>query len=96
MSFGIRFSPEAEETYNSVVTQLRQRWGDGVVAKFEAKLLSALEKIAENPFLYAVINDNLQVRRCTLHKNVSVMYKVYENQALIVCFWDNRQQPLFF
>jgi len=45
MSFEIRLTREAEETYDAVVTQLRQRWGDRFVNKFEAKVLKCLIRL---------------------------------------------------
>lgn len=39
MSYVIKFIPEAEETFNELVNQLRQRWGDRFVLKFENRVL---------------------------------------------------------
>jgi len=30
MSLAIKFAVEAEETYDSIVSQLRERWGDNL------------------------------------------------------------------
>lgn len=94
MSFKIKFTPEAEETYESLIDQLRQRWGDRFVLKFETKVLKCLDTITTTPYLYPVAEENTGVRRCILHKNCSMLYNVYDSTILIVCFWDNRQDPL--
>ncbi len=94
MSYGIRFSPEAEETYALLVVQLLQRWGDRFVQKVEIKLSKAIQIIIDNPFFYPVADNGTGIRKCLLHKNCSMLYKVYNNEVLIVCFWDNRQDPL--
>ncbi|WP_426667524.1 type II toxin-antitoxin system RelE/ParE family toxin [Mucilaginibacter sp. McL0603] len=94
MSFEIKFTPEAEETYDAVVTQLRQRWGDRFVVKFEIKVLKCLDTITTTPYIYPVTEENTGIRKCLLHKNCSMFYKVYDEAILIVCFWDNRQDPL--
>jgi plasmid stabilization system protein ParE len=94
MSFDIRFTPEAEETFDAVVSQLRGRWGDRFVTKFEDKVSKSFEIISETPYIYPVFEENTGIRRCILHKNCSLLYKIYENTILIVCFWDNRQDPL--
>lgn len=39
MSLEIRFTVEAEETYHALISQLRERWGDKFVIKFENKEL---------------------------------------------------------
>ena len=94
MSFEIKFTPEAEETYDAVVTQLRQRWGDRFVMKFEDRVLKCLDTISTTPYLYPVTDENIAIRKCLLHKNCSVLYKIYDHYILIICFWDNRQDPI--
>lgn len=94
MSFEIKFTPEAEETYDAVVSQLRQRWGDRFVVKFEIKVLKCLDTITTTPYIYPVVEENTGIRKCLLHKNCSMFYKIYDEAILIVCFWDNRQDPI--
>ena len=93
MSFEIRFTPEAEETYKAVVDQLLQRWGDRFVSKFETKVLKCLNIMTANPYLYPIIEENTEIRKCFLHKNCSMLYKIFDKSILILCFWDNRQDP---
>jgi len=95
MSFEIRFTPEAEETYEAVVDQLRQRWGVRFVAKFETNVLKRLNAIAITPYLYPIIEESTEMRKCFLHKNCSMLYKIFDDNILILCFWDNRQDPAF-
>ena len=95
MNFKLKFTPEAEETYDALVDQLRQRWGNHFVNKFEVKILKCFDRIVINPDIYPVTDEITQVRRCLLHKNCSMLYKIYDDGTiLIVCFWDNRQDPL--
>src|ERR1700761_604493 len=96
MIFEIKFSPEGEDTFDSVVIQLRARWGENYVHKFEAKLLSALKTIQASPFIYPLVDESTIVRKCVIHKNCSMFYKVTGNIILIICFWDNRQEPMSF
>lgn len=95
MTYHILFTPEAEETFDALSTQLSERWGDPFVQKLENRLEKALATIVRTPFLYPVTMESTQVRKCILHKNCSMLYKVYNKTILIVCFWDNRQDPLF-
>jgi hypothetical protein len=52
MNFEIKFTPEAEETYEAVISQLRQRWGDKFVTTFEARVLKSLRTISKSPYIY--------------------------------------------
>jgi plasmid stabilization system protein ParE len=94
MNFDIRFTPEAEETFQNIVGQLRTRWGNGFVKKFKNKVASTLKTISSTPYLYPVAEEHTQLRRCVLHKNCSMLYKIYDHKIVVICFWDNRQDPL--
>lgn len=94
MNFQIKFTPEAEETYNDVVSQLRQRWGDSFVTKFETKISKILDIISATPHIYPVAQENAELRKCIPHKNCSMFYKVGIDHVLIAYFWDNRQDPI--
>lgn len=87
--YEIIFTSEAEDTYESVVTQLSERWREKFVLKVENRLEKALETLAHSLFMYPVVVEATQIRKCILHKNCSLLYKV------IICFWDNRQEPIF-
>jgi hypothetical protein len=94
MDFEINFTPEAEETYDAVIDQLRQRWGEHFVTKFENRVSSSLNTISKNPYTYPITDQHTELRKCILHKNCSLLYKVFDRVVLVVCFWDNRQDPL--
>jgi plasmid stabilization system protein ParE len=94
MSFEVRFGPESGVTFDAVVKQLLERWGEKTVLQFEAKVRGCIKTLSSNPYLFAIANHEMELRKCVLHKNCSILYKVYETEVLIVAFWDNRQQPL--
>ena len=91
----IRFTPEAESTYLALIVQLQSRWGDKIVAKMESKVEKALRQISLSPYMYPVVNEKYELRKCVLHKNCSLFYKVFNEYILVTWFWDNRQNPLF-
>lgn len=95
MSFELKFTPEAEDTFDAVVSQLEQRWGKRFVLKFENKLSKTFKTIERTPDIYPVINKDTGLRRCVIHENCSILFKIYDHDVLIICFWDNRQEPLF-
>lgn len=59
-------------------------------------MLNCFKTITATPYIYPVADENTGVRKCILHKNFSMFYKVYDVTILIICFWDNRQEPMFF
>ena len=94
MSLAIKFAVEAEETYDSIVSQLRERWGDKFVLKFEDKVSQVVAIIAQTPLIYPIAKENTETRKCVLYKNCSMYYKVNDDNIEIVYFWDNRQDPI--
>lgn len=94
MIYELAFTKEAGETFDLIIEQLLDQWDITTVLKFQKLTSISLEKIKENPFLYQVIDQNSNVRRCVIHANCSVLYHVLETQIQIVCFWDNRQEPI--
>jgi hypothetical protein len=94
MIFEIRFTSEAEETYFSVTSQLRERWGQHFLDKFETKVSKVLGIISKTPDIYHVDKQFAQLRKCILHKNCSMLYKVNDDYITIAYFWDNRREPL--
>jgi len=94
MSFGLIVSPKAEESYEATVSQVRQRWGSNFVSKFEIKVEKSIKAIVLNPFIYPITDNRTEIRKCVLHKNCSMLYRIYDTTVVIICFWDNRQDPI--
>jgi len=68
MIFEIKFTPEAEETYNAIISQLRERWGDKFVKTFEIKISKMFDIISTAPYSYPIDSNNVQLRKCVPHK----------------------------
>ncbi len=94
MSFALKFGSQAGITYQAITAQLYERWSEKVVLNFEGKVKKYLKILIKSPYLYQIIDDELQLRKCVVHKNCSILYKIYEHDVLIVCFWDNRQDAI--
>ncbi len=95
MIFEIVFTPEAEQTFDSISEQISLAWGQKVLCDFEDKMLKSLSLVSQTPLSYPIIFQPLELRRCILHKNCSMLYRVMGSKVEIICFWDNRQDPLF-
>lgn len=95
MGYLVRVTPEAEDTYDALSSQLMERWGERFVKRFENLVSKALDTLGKTPLLYPIVNEETRVRKCIVHKNCSILYQVVEQTVIIVCFWDNRQEPLF-
>ena len=95
MIFEITFTLEAEETYSALSKQLEQRWGKRFVEKLESRVSKCLNTITSSPHLYPIIQETTEIRKCIIHKDCSMFYRIYDTQIIIIFFWDNRQDPMF-
>ena len=96
MNYVVRLTPEAEDTFDALSKQLLSRWGEQYVLEFEDRVSKAFELLSPTPFIYPVVLDELQVRKCIIHKNCSVFCKIFGQTVVVICFSDNRQDPIFF
>ena len=96
MSFKVEFTPEAEDTFVSVTAQVQIRWGEKFVIILEMKITNAINNISTDPYLYPPAGKNINVRKCVLHGNCSMIYSIKSDHIDIICFWDNRQEPMNF
>lgn len=39
--------------------------------------------------------ETTEIRKCIIHKDCSMFYRIYDTQIIIIFFWDNRQDPMF-
>jgi hypothetical protein len=96
VNYKILFSKEAIETFQLISDQIVEKWGENHLIKFKERALHALITLEKSPYLYPYIsNDQLNIRKCIFHKNCSFLYKIENQTVYILCFWDNRQQPIF-
>ncbi|PWS32948.1 type II toxin-antitoxin system RelE/ParE family toxin [Pedobacter paludis] len=95
MSYDVVFTVESEETFDLISAQLLEKFGLDTLIKFQNLTSSSVQKIGANPFLYQIIEENNQIRKCLVHKNCSIFFQVNGSKILIICFWDNRQDPIF-
>lgn len=95
MSYEVIFTPESEETFDLISSQLLENWGLKTVLKFQRLTSVFVEKVAEDPFLFQIVEELAEIRRYNIHSNCSVLYSINGNKVVIICFWDNRQDPVF-
>lgn len=97
MVFELYFTKEAEDTFKAICDQIESSLGQTELNKFKEKTLNSLESLRISPFVYPLTSSKYPLlRKYIFHKNCSIFYKVFENNVVhIICFWDNRQEPMF-
>jgi plasmid stabilization system protein ParE len=94
MSLEVRWAKEAEFTFDSIVSLIKNNWGEQSSDRFILKTKKVLNSISQHPFMFPESGiDN--IRKAVITRQSSVFYEVYSDKILLVFFWDNRQDPLF-
>ena len=94
MSLDVRWTDEAEFTFDHIVSFILEHWGERSSEKFIAKTRNTLLNISRQPFLFPE-SDIENVRKALITRQSSVFYEIHSDYIMLVFFWDNRQDPIF-
>lgn len=85
----IIWSDEARKTYDNTIDDLIDKWGIEIVIDFEEKTIELLDhlKIYKK---FCPPSKKKKLRKCVIHKNASLIYKINKNNIELVTFIDNR------
>lgn len=89
MSYHIIWSPKSKSTYLKTIKQILDRWTMKEVENFEALVLDLTEKLKMNRKLCPA-SKSKKIRKCVVHKNVSLIYRIKKQDIELVTFIDNR------
>ena len=87
------WSPEAIKTYNSNLEYLESQWGYDVHDQFIERVYQMIAKISQNPKLFICIDTKTNLFRSVITKQVSLFYRIQENEVYLINFWNNHQAP---
>ena len=90
----VRWTEEAEFTFDHIVTFINNGWGIGPSAKFRQKTIRTLNVISSHPESFPEAGiDN--VRKAVITRQTTLFYEIFPEHIMLLYFWDNRQNPLF-
>jgi plasmid stabilization system protein ParE len=93
MKLEIVFTPNAEDTFLSIVSFIQQKWGTRSAEKFIETTHKLLDTIAQQPYLFKAYLDK-DVRKGLITRQTSVVYRILHDRIEVLFFWDNRQEPI--
>ncbi|MBI9067003.1 MAG: type II toxin-antitoxin system RelE/ParE family toxin [Salinivirgaceae bacterium] len=94
MALRVRWSKEAEETFDAVIEYLENKWSEKEIRNFVRTSHKVIEQIEKNPFQFKASGFH-SFRKAFVSKHNSLLYGVNEEDEVIelYTFWDNRQNP---
>ncbi len=92
-NYEVIWSPECEDDYTNIVSYLNEVWGVNAALRFMEKTERILEHLEQNPFMFAAVNEQKQIRRVVINKATSLYYYVSNDRVELLYFWNNRRNP---
>ena len=91
-NYPVVWSPRAKITYNHVLEYLYEEWTIKELKAFIHRTEQVIEYISDYPNLYP-FSEEARAYRCVVVKQVSLFYRLKQDQIELLVFWDNRQNP---
>ena len=89
----ISFTKRAQNNYNSIKIYLTEEWGENMVKAFEQKTIDFLDLLKEFPEMGSIEFPDKQIRGFQLTKQTRILYRIKDQNIIILAFFDVRQNP---
>lgn len=89
MIYNIEWTPEAKITYLATLKDVLDKWGIDIAERFE-NLTDNLTDRLSNGSHQCPQSKIENLRKCVIHKNVSLIYQVQASNIELLTFVNNR------
>ena len=93
MALTIRWTTRADIKLDQIIIYLESEWGDNVVKVFMRKFYDFLELLSEFPEIGSMQYPEKNIRGFALTKQVTIFYRIDDNQIVLLDIFDNRSDP---
>ncbi len=87
----IIWSEQAKKSYEKTIDNLLERWTIDIVFKFENLTNNTLDNLKKNKN-FCPKSQQTQLRKCVIHKNISLIYRIEKSNIELITFIDNRSE----
>lgn len=85
----IIWSDEARKTYDKTIDELIVKWQIDIAIDFEDRTNSLLDHLKEYK-KFCPPSKKKRLRKCVIHNNASLIYRIKSNCIELITFIDNR------
>lgn len=89
----IIWTPQAEKSFDSVITYLRENWSEKEIINFVAKANSVIQHVTRFPLSYRGAGKE-DIREALITKQNLLLYRISGGTIYLLYFWDTRKKPL--
>lgn len=93
MSKKVIWSPVAQKDLEKILDYLNSKWSESIVTKFINKVDDNIGLIIEDPIIFPLINEELNIRKSVITKHNTLFYRETSDEIQIVRLFDTRQDP---
>jgi hypothetical protein len=87
----IVWSDEARKTYDNTIDDLIDKWKIEIALDFEEKTNSLLDHLKSYK-KFCPPSKTKKIRKCVIHKNTSLVYRIKKSNIELITFIDNRTE----
>ncbi|MBZ0202635.1 MAG: type II toxin-antitoxin system RelE/ParE family toxin [Ignavibacteria bacterium] len=89
----IKFSSKAERDFVSIIEYLENNWSLTEIRRFNKIFKKRIQTIKLFPYSYPSLSNRNNIRKCVLMKQITLYYRINENEIIILSLYDSRQNP---
>lgn len=90
----IIWSTQAKMSYEDIIDDLLRKWSVDIALEFEKLTNYLLDRLLQNKHLCPA-TQHKKLRKCVIHKNVSLVYKVNRKNIELVSFVFNKDNHMY-
>ena len=85
----IIWSNQAKISYEKTIDNILEQWSVNIAFDFEILTNKLLDNLKNNK-AFCPKSQQTQLRKCVIHKNTSLIYRIKKSTIQLITFIDNR------
>ncbi|MCW3103995.1 MAG: hypothetical protein JWO09_2435 [Bacteroidetes bacterium] len=92
MAKEVKWTPEAEDTFEKIILYLQDKWTEREVSNFVNASSKIISYISENSLMFRQSRKH-NIREAVVTKHNLLLYRVKPRHIELLAFWDTRKNP---
>jgi plasmid stabilization system protein ParE len=87
------WTQKALERLGEIYLYLLLKWSETIADKFEAKVTTRVNRLSKQPYMGTGSEKKLGLRKVLITEHNYMLYRILNEQLIILDFIDTRQEP---
>ena len=89
----IKLSSRAQRDFTNIIEYLQENWSLTEIRRFNKIFKKRIQTIKLFPYSYPSLSNRFNFRKCVLIEQITLYYKINENEIIILSLHDSRSNP---